>query len=190
MTLLQHLTEACDEYKYRLSNFLEYTKFDAGIRDTISELVDVRQLLTGVVTELGSRAVEKAIRIELAVQEELPRHLMSDEFRIKHIVENLVLNAIRFSPLGSYVLVHVERKGDDWSIMVQDNGEGMTEEQIDSLFVLSPEERSTLRNPTGLGLIVMRYLVEDVLKGKLTITSRPRVGTQVSVRLPLKEAEG
>jgi len=189
MTMLQHLTEACDTYKYKLNNFLEYTKFDAGITDTLPEPVDIRQLLTGIAEEMRSRAMEKAIRIELTIPDELPRFIMGDEFRIKHIVENLVVNALQFSPLGSYVLVKAERKGSDWSITVQDNGEGMTEEQLESLFVLSPEERGNLRNPTGLGLIVTRYLVEDVLKGKLTIMSRPRVGTQVSVRLPLREAE-
>src|SRR6185437_4466752 len=104
-----------------------------------------------------------------------------------HIVENLLVNAVKFSPLGSYVLVTIERKGQEWSMSVQDNGEGMTREQLESLFILSPAERGQLRNPTGLGLIVTRYLVEDVLKGKLSITSRPRVGTQVGVRLPLEE---
>jgi signal transduction histidine kinase len=189
LALLQHLTEACNDYKYKLNNFLEYAKFDAGITDTLPEAVDIRQLLTTLVDEMGSQAAEKAIRIELTIPEGLPRFIRGDEFRIKHILENLLMNAMQFSPMGSYVLVNIERKGDDWSMMVKDNGEGMTDEQTDSLFILSPRERSSLRNPTGLGLIVTRYLVEDVLRGKLTITSRPRVGTQVSVRLPFVEAE-
>jgi signal transduction histidine kinase len=64
----------------------------------------------------------------------------------------------------------------------------MTQEQLDCLFKLTPAERSSLKNPTGLGLLVTRYLVEDVLGGKLAFVSNPGAGTSVEIELPLIEA--
>jgi two-component sensor histidine kinase len=46
----------------------------------------------------------------------------------------------------------------------------------------------SLKNPTGLGLLVVRYLVEDVLEGKMMLTSEARAGTRVEIELPLAEA--
>jgi len=50
---------------------------------------------------------------------------------------------------------------------------------------LTPAERSRLKNPTGLGLLVTRYLVEDILQGKLSFISEPKMGTRAEVELPL-----
>lgn len=188
MAMLDHLTEACEEYKYKLNNFLEYTKFDAGLYDTIREPVNIRALLKNTIGETWNRAIAKAIRIDLSVSDQLPKNIVGDEFRLKHIAENILVNAIFFSAPGSAITVKAEKKGSCWSLTISDNGIGMTQEQLDSLFKLVPAERKSLKNPTGLGLLVTRYLVEDVLQGRITLISEPRTGTRIEIELPLAEA--
>lgn len=183
--ILDRLTEACDEYKYKLNNFLEYTKYDAGLQETLREPVSLRSLLETTIGESRTRALPKAIRIDLSVAEDLPATITSDEHRLKHITENLLINAINFSAPGSYIAVKAEPRGDCWLLSVSDNGIGMSQEQLDSLFKLTPAERSRLKNPTGLGLLVTRYLVEDILQGKLSFISEPKMGTRAEVELPL-----
>ena len=85
-------------------------------------------------------------------------------------------------------LFYDERKGNCWQLSVSDNGVGMSQEQLNRLFKLTPIERVSLKNPTGLGLLVTRYLVEDVLRGKLNFISEPKTGTRVEVELPLAGA--
>lgn len=187
-SMLDHLTEACEEYKYKLNNFLEYTKFDAGLYDTIREPVNIRALLKSAIAETENRSAPKAIRIELAVSDQLPKNIVGDEFRLKHITENLLVNAISFSAPGSQIAVSAETQGNCWTLSISDSGIGMTREQLDSLFKLLPAQRMSLKNPTGLGLLVTRYLVEDVLQGRITLTSEPRTGTRVDLELPLAEA--
>lgn len=189
MSILDRLTEACDEYKYKLNNFLEYTKFDAGLVETLHEPVSLRSLLAAAVEETRTRTLPKAIRIDLIIAEDLPTTITSDEHRLKHITENLLVNAINFSAPGSHIAVNAIRKGSCWQLSVSDNGVGMSQEQIDSLFKLTPIERVSLKNPTGLGLLVTRYLVEDVLQGRLSFISEPKTGTRVEVELPLAAAE-
>jgi two-component system phosphate regulon sensor histidine kinase PhoR len=188
ITILDRLTEACDEYKYRLNNFLEYTKFDAGMRDTLREPVNLQSLLAATIAQAQPRALPKAIKIDLNIAGHLPATITSDEFRLKHITENILVNAINFSAPGSHIAVKAEKRGDCWMLTVSDHGIGMTREQLDSLFKLTPAERRSLKNPTGLGLLVTRYLVEDVLQGKLSFTSEPGKGTRAEIELPLIEA--
>lgn len=188
ITILDRLTEACDEYKYKLNNFLEYTKFDAGLHETIDEPVNLRSLLAAAVEEIRNRTLLKAFHIELSVAQELPATITGDEHRIKHIAENLLVNAVNFSAPGSHIAVKAKACGNCWQLSITDNGVGMSKEQQDSLFKLTPGERRSLRNPTGLGLLVTRYLVEDVLRGKLSFVSEPGNGTSVKVELPLATA--
>jgi signal transduction histidine kinase len=185
ISILDRLTEACDEYKYKLNNFLEYTKFDAGLNETLSEPVSLRALLTATINETKIRALPKAIRIDLSIAEDLPATITSDEHRLQHITENLLVNAVNFSAPGSHIAVKAERKGSCWLLSVSDNGVGMTQEQLDSLFKLTPAERKSLKNPTGLGLLVTRYLVEDILQGKLNFISEQKTGTRAEVEMPL-----
>lgn len=185
IVILDSLTDACDEYKYKLNNFLEYTKFDAGIHETIREPVNLRSLLAAAIAESRAPALPKALRIDLSVAEDLPATITSDEHRLKHITENLLVNAINFSGPGGHILVKAQRSGDCWQLSIADNGVGMSQEQLGSLFKLTPAERRSLKNPTGLGLLVTRYLVEDVLLGKLSFASEPGRGTCVDIELPL-----
>src|ERR1700742_1008162 len=59
ISIIDRLTEACDEYKYKLNNFLEYTKFDAGLVETLQEPVSLRSLLAAAVEETRTRALPK-----------------------------------------------------------------------------------------------------------------------------------
>lgn len=185
ISILEQLQEACEDYKYKLNNFLEYTKFDAGMIDTRPESISLRNLLQVTVEEMESRAVPKAIRIQWEVDETLPARIIIDELQLKHITENILVNAINFSAPGSRIAVKAESRGNSWLLTISDHGIGMTREQLDCLFKLTPVERSSLKNPTGLGLLVTRYLAEDVAKGKLSFTSEPKVGTKVEIEFPL-----
>jgi signal transduction histidine kinase len=185
MPLIDHLTESCQLYKYKLSNFIEYTRAGAGLTRTLREPVNIRELLANVTIEYGFKAIEKNIPIDLLVSEDIPARIITDEFRMIQIAANLLLNAIAFSPQGSPVFVHAGQKGDSWELTVRDKGEGMTAEQLDNLYNTSPETRACLRNPAGLGMLVTRHLAENLLKGKMSVTSEPQAGTQVTIQLPL-----
>lgn len=187
-TLLDHLQGACNMYKYKLSNFLEYTRFEAGFKDSLVETLNIRYLLSKVVDENQYAANERKITISLFISDVIPEQIISNEFRIAQICGNLLHNAIQYSPAGGSVLVKIETEGvDDWAIVVEDKGEGMTAGQAGSVFEFSAEERKSLKNPGGLGLLVTRYLAEDILRGKIFISSQPDKGTRCKVILPLNE---
>jgi signal transduction histidine kinase len=184
--LLDHLVHACQAYKYKLGNLLEYSRFDAGMQDRIHERVKIKSLMRRLVSENQGAANEKEIRLSLIISDRMPDLINSDEFRIAQIGANLLSNAVRFSPRGGPVEIRVEKEGgDNWTLVVEDKGAGMTADEISNVFSLSTLERSLLKNPGGLGLLVTRYLVEDIFKGKLTLLSQPQAGTTCKIVLPL-----
>jgi len=187
--LLDHFMDACQTFKYKLSNFLEYARFNAGLRDIRLELVNLKPLLTRIVNESQVLADEKNLKISLLISEEIPGQLLSDEFRLALICTNLVSNAIKSSLDESSVSISVKTEDDaNWSIAIEDKGEGMTMEKLKVLFNPLPWEKMTPVNSAGLGLIVTRYLVEDLLGGKLSVTSQLQVGTTCKILLPLNNS--
>src|SRR6202789_2325872 len=72
MPLIDHLTENCQLYKYKLSNFIEYTRAGAGLTRTLREPVNIRELLGNVIGEYRFKAAEKNIPIDLLVADEVP----------------------------------------------------------------------------------------------------------------------
>ena len=63
----------------------------------------------------------------------------------------------------------------------------MKKEELNSVFQSSAGERTALKNPAGLGLLITKYLAEDLLKGKISLSSESNMGTRVTVVFPLHE---
>lgn len=183
--LLDILLENCRTYKDKMGNFLEFTRLQAGLCRTVREPVNIRQLLNKVIDEYEYLWIDKEARIGLDVADRLPAMISCDEGRITTMVANLFVNAISWSPTGSSVSIAAGRKDEDhWTVTVKDNGGGMTEEQLEAVFAVAPARRAVLRNTAGLGLIVTRWLAEDVLGGRLRLSSHPGTGTTATLELP------
>jgi signal transduction histidine kinase len=183
--LLDILLENCRTYKYKMANFLEFTRLQAGLRRTMRDPVQIRQLLNKVIDEYDYLWIDREARITLDISDDLPAEISCDEDRIMLMVVNLFVNAINFSPSGSTISIKAGRRGKDrWTLSVQDNGKGMTDQQLEAIFADAPARRKVLHNSAGLGLIVTRWLTEDVLGGKFQLTSRPASGTTALLDFP------
>jgi signal transduction histidine kinase len=168
---------------------LEYTKLSAGLADTNLETVNCRLLLRRVIEDCEPFILEKETAIVLSVSPEVPQQILGDEFRIAHILANLLNNAIQFSLKGGRVSIQAKlRDRHTLNFIVEDEGEGMTPLQLKMIFQPHAEQRSALKNPAGLGLLVTRLLVEDVLGGEIRLTSKPKAGTKCHVSLPFSLA--
>ena len=185
--LMDILIENCKTYKYKLGNFLEFTRMQAGLTRTVRTPASLRRLLNQVIDEYELLWVEKDLHIGLDIAPGLPDECSCDEGKIQLIVSNLFFNAVQFSPPGSAVTLTAgltPSAPPNLTIAVTDHGEGMTGAQLDAVFTTDPPARAGLRNSAGLGLIVSRWLAETVLGGKMRLTSRPGEGTCVRLDLP------
>lgn len=146
--------------------------------------VDVGAIVQDVVRTMGPSAAASDISIGVDVQPGPP--LPADADRVEQLLENLVSNAVKFTPDGGQVTVRAApANGDGWVIEVRDNGIGVPEDELGLLYERFFRGSNALRRGlpgTGLGLAVARAIV-DLHHGAIDVRSQVGTGTEFSVRL-------
>jgi PAS domain S-box-containing protein len=121
-----------------------------------------------------------------AVLPENPVELMVDQGKILQVMENLLTNAVKFSPKGSLIQVICEMSEREVQISVKDQGCGMTPEQVERVFdkFYRVDSSNTAKQGLGLGMSIAKNIVE-AHGGRIWVESELGKGTTVSFTLPL-----
>lgn len=153
------------------------------------EEVEVAAVVADVVELLGFDAEDKHITIDVAVPDGV--RVRADRGKLHQVLQNLVDNAVKYSPEGSTAEVTVS-VDDGWlRLAVADEGVGIPADELDDLFQPfgTTSATTTAGEPsTGLGLAIVRRLVE-AHEGEVGVASEVGVGSTFSVRLPLDGPE-
>lgn len=151
---------------------------------SITEVVDQVRLLNAAL------AAKKRLTIERMNGDDLP-HVFADREKIKHILGNLIGNAIKFTPDGGRIWISISRRGkngDQLIIEVGDNGRGIAREHYELVFREFAQVDSSPSRPhhgTGLGLAIARKLVE-LHSGEIWVESELGKGSRFFFTLPLQ----
>ncbi|GAA1435467.1 hypothetical protein GCM10009641_31620 [Mycobacterium cookii] len=158
-----------------------------GVGSTLVEpyLLDA---VTVVAEALDAARVEAAVA-GVTLEIELPDRLDArvDGLRLRQLVDNLVANAIGFTPRGGHVAVTLTTQVDHLVLVVSDDGAGIDAADLDAVFerfYRGANARSLGVPGTGLGLTIVRAIV-DAHHGEVGLTSAPGRGTTVRVVLPV-----
>jgi two-component system phosphate regulon sensor histidine kinase PhoR len=122
----------------------------------------------------------------MAVPEQLSCTTDPDAYR--SILENLLENAVKYSPAGSTIRVELEQNGSVAELRVADQGVGIPAEERERIFerfYRGGDEEVRRTKGTGLGLYIVRRLVER-MGGNVRVESRPGSGSIFAIRLPLQ----
>jgi len=167
-----------------LNNFLDLTRLDAGKVRPVLRDIEVHTEITRVLTQVRPAADAKQLVLEEQYADGVSR-VRTDPVRLEQILVNLLSNAIRHSPGGATITVHVAADADRVSFRVVDRGPGIPLEEQARIF--EPFERFDTQSGigTGLGLPVSRRLAE-VLGGQLGVDSRPGEGASFVLALPAR----
>jgi signal transduction histidine kinase len=145
---------------------------------------DLAQIATAAVEAARPAAEEKEVALELQTNGALP--FDADASRLGQVLDNLVSNAIKFTPSGGSVVVST-RNSDGWAcVEVADTGIGVPQDEVGQLFSRFYRASSATRRAipgTGLGLVIARAIVE-AHGGSIELESREGEGTRVTVSLP------
>lgn len=119
---------------------------------------------------------------DISIEIEAHNCIRISKQHLHKIATELIDNACRYSMNGTPIMIKGKQLDTTYSLQIQDHGQGMSEEQIESIgpFVQFNQQQTGL----GLGLFLAKSLVQ-MYKGTMTIYSRHRVGTTVSVQLPI-----
>src|SRR5262245_37456378 len=154
----------------------DLARIDARQLVLADDAVDLAALIAGAIATASPRALDVGISLHSVTAPGLPR-ARADARRLAQVLQNLLGNAIKFTPRGGSITVSAERRGAQLAVVVADTGVGMATghgAQDDSQFA---------RPQAGLGLPLVKRLVE-LHGGTLAIDSAAGRGTTVTVLLP------
>lgn len=143
--------------------------------------VDLAAVGAAACARMGARAAAEGIALVTRLEPALAR---GDPRRLDQVADNLLTNALKFTPPGGRVTVSTTRRGDDAVLAVRDTGRGIPADELPHVF-----ERfwrggtSADVSGRGIGLAVVRELV-DAHHGRVTASSPPGGGTLMEVVLP------
>jgi two-component system, OmpR family, sensor histidine kinase MtrB len=147
--------------------------------------------IAGIVREIHQSQNELIVSHEIVIEGEGEYRVMLDARRFKRVIENLISNALKYSPSGTTVTLRVEGRGRYAAVAVIDEGVGIPHEEVDRLF--KPFERlghtMEMAPGAGLGLFSVKKIVEGH-GGEINISSSPGCGTTVEILLPLIRDNG
>ncbi|UJH90845.1 HAMP domain-containing histidine kinase [Antarcticibacterium sp. 1MA-6-2] len=172
-----------------INDVLEAARQDTGRVQLRLKAVDMAILVKGVVTANQALAHNKDQVIKLeSVKKSL---VFGDQQRLSEVVDNLINNAIKYSPPGKEIHVHLKETKTAAVVEVLDFGPGLTKDDLKNLF---RKFTSLSAQPTGgetssgLGLSIVKHLV-DAHRGKIEVTSKgPGKGTSFIVEIPKSES--
>jgi signal transduction histidine kinase len=151
--------------------------------------VDLLSALRWVVDRFSTESVEKGIAVLLRAPD-APVIVVATDQGLARIFENLLGNAVKYTPAGGRVEVHAEVEGSSVVVTVTDTGIGIPEQDLPRLFEdffrASNAKRSEIKG-TGLGLSIVKRLVTNY-RGVVSVQSSDGKGTTFSVVLPLADA--
>lgn len=172
-----------------IKDILEISRAESDKQNLRIEPVDVVAEVRKIVTMLESKAGGRGIRIELLAPEfDVVAQL--DRVSLGRCVDNLLSNALKFSPTEETVRVSINLDGDRLKITVSDNGRGIPRSELANVkqpFVqLNDASREAVVEGLGLGLALVDSLVRDH-NGRMIIESDEGYGTKVTLIFPNAE---
>lgn len=175
-----------------IDEILDFSKIEAGKLELNDAPFAIDACVQNVVELLAPRAHEKGLEMAWSVDPRIPSLVEGDEVRVRQILLNLLSNAVKFTDRGGIsVRAHAASEARDsvgLTIVVEDTGIGMSEEDMRGLFAEFEQSEAAIRRRqggTGLGLAISMQLAR-AMGGEIDVASRPGEGTTFTVSLLLK----
>lgn len=186
---IETMRTSADHLSGLVDSILDSMRLQRGALTVRLEPVDLYPVIETTLDTLFALAERGELRLESSLAEALPE-VLADGTRVIQVLNNLVGNAIKFTPAGGRVIIAAVRAGDFVRIDVTDTGIGIASDQIERIFEPFIQVDATLtRNygGTGLGLAIVRDMVTE-MHGTVGCTSQPGVGSTFWFTLPVQQA--
>jgi TMAO reductase system sensor TorS len=176
-----------------INDILDFSKIEAGKLGLESISFDLRQTVEEVVNLFSEGAHRKGLKLICRIPNDIPATLYGDPIRIRQILNNLIINAIKFTDKGKVVIhvvvVEAMENSVRMRIEVRDTGIGIPQEAqatIFDSFVQADGATTRKYGGTGLGLAICKQLVE-LMGGEIGVESEPGKGSTFWFTVRLKK---
>jgi two-component system sensor histidine kinase ChvG len=166
-----------------VSGLRDVARVEGQIEADVSEAIDLAALMSDQVRALNATA-SNGVRVELVTDGRAASVFASRE-RLSQVFENLLANAISFSPAGAGIAVALAAGGGWVVVTIEDSGPGIPEGHLGRIFqrFFTYRPGDARREHVGLGLAIAKQIVESY-GGQIAAANRPAGGARFEVRLP------
>jgi signal transduction histidine kinase len=158
-------------------------------REPLTDLVSMAELVASTLADFGVLAQQSDLELHGQIASQVPL-VLGDPEHLRKVVDNLIANALKFTPSGGTVSVNLRGTCDEVILQVTDTGIGIADEHMGRIFDRFYQVDGTTRRRhggSGLGLALVKEIVETH-GGSVTVESLVGQGTTFSVRLPAAQA--
>jgi two-component system, NtrC family, sensor histidine kinase KinB len=182
--LVSSASQEAEKLNDLMSDLIEVAELDTGKRELKIERLRPLPALREARDRYCDEATQKRIRVEVSAYADLAL-VKADRRALRSILDNLLSNAIRFTPAEGEIRLAAEEIKDFVQFTVRDTGRGIEAERLSTIFDrFNPFSESG----TGMGLALVRRLVES-LGGQIAVESRLGHGTTIRFTLPVATVE-
>jgi len=160
------------------------------IESGVMEFEPMKFLITDIIAEVENSMMSLALEKDIILTHEIDLEntiIKADKFKFKHIIYNLVHNAIKFTPNGGHVTIETKICGDSMCFFVNDTGSGISPTDQSKLFdKFFQADSSTTRKHGGIGLglnIVKKFV--EIHNGKVWVESEIGKGSTFGFSIPI-----
>jgi len=183
---LQIAVKHCERLGRLVRDLFDLTKLEANELKPQVEAFPISELAQDVVQKFALSAQKRDLRLSANVSADCPP-VCADIGMMERVLENLIENAMRYTPAGGEISVGVRRAGDRVELQVSDTGRGIRHDDIGNVFdryYRADRGESSDAGNAGLGLAITQRIIE-LHGGQIRVESTPGSGTTFTVELAM-----
>jgi len=177
-----------DRLQRMIDNILDISRIESGVVVVDRDWIDPNDVIKDVFEVMVPQADKKGISLNSEPGLSLPK-IRADRDMFYQAVLNLVSNATKYTTGGGYVCVktNYDENNKRYMITVEDNGVGISVHELPHIFnkFYRSREGGTMAGGTGLGLSLVKQIVEKVHHGEISVTSERGAGTTFLLKFPI-----
>jgi signal transduction histidine kinase len=178
---------SCYMLSYQINDLTDYGKMSDSKLVLDKTRIDLDEIVDECISIVNLQAKGKKLTVEHIKTKDTPKTIWANQRRIKQVLLNLLMNAIKFTQKGKVEVIS-RTTNTEVLISVKDTGLGIKKDELPKLFTefgMLDEHRAINANGTGLGLFISRKLIHE-MEGEITVTSKYLQGSEFIIHLPLE----
>lgn len=175
-----------DRLTNMVEELLDFSRLTSGNMKLNMTKVSISDIVNYIRVYMSPRAKRENIEFNVYCEPGLPEVIV-DSNRVKQVLINLVDNAIKFNESNGYVILNVVKKNDYIVMIVEDNGAGISEEELPHVKEKFYKGKSS-KSQNGIGLSICDEIIK-LHGGIFNIESEVGKGTKVTVKIPIGDEE-
>jgi signal transduction histidine kinase len=181
---LQIVSDKTQEITRLIDDIMSLQRISAD--NLIFEPFEMTKLIEEAITGHRLTADQRGLLLQFDPKAKTSGEIMADKGRVQQVVDNILVNAIKFSPDGGTILLTMEEEQDSITVKIADQGIGLPEDKVSRIFERFYQVDGTSRRRfggAGIGLAIVKRII-DAHKGEIWVESAVNEGSAFYFSLP------